>query len=173
MTTKRIWGLWIAGLLVGACGPSLQVRTDFDRSVNFATYRTFRLEEGKLMGPNAVAQSTLVKDRIDQALRSQLANEGMAQAGSDADLMVRYVAGARTVQELESAGYPMGPYGATYGDVWVQEVPEGMLVIDLLEARTDRLVWRAYVRAQGEGFGKPDFVKKAIAKAFEKYPPRA
>jgi hypothetical protein len=173
---RSLWGLLVLAIMAGGCGPSLRVRTDFDRGVNFAKYRTYRLTEGKLVGSAVAMQNTLVKDRIDAALRSELASEGLAQAGQDPDLLVRYAAGARTVRELESVGYPVGPYGGPYGpmygDVWVEEVPQGMLVIDLVDARTDRLVWRAYCRAEGAGMGSADFIRRAVSRAFDKYPPR-
>jgi hypothetical protein len=176
-TTSSMLGILAFAIMGSACGPSLQVRTDFDRAVDFNQYRTFRLGESKQI-PNgaAVMQNTLVKDRIDQALMARLVTEGLTPStqGQPADLLVRYVAGARTKQELESVGWS-GPYwgGPYYGDdLWVREYPEGTLVVDLVDARTSKLVWRAAIVAEGEGFTKAEFINKAIGKAFEKYPPR-
>jgi len=177
-STRRILGALLFGIVGAACGPSLQVRTDFDRAADFNQYRTFSIGEARqIPSDTGATQNTLVKDRIDNALRSQLAAEGLTPAagGQAADLVVRYVAGARTKQELESVGWG-GPYGGYpyYGDdIWVREYPEGTLVVDLVDAHTSKLVWRASIVAEGEGFTKADFINKAIAKAFEKYPPRA
>lgn len=174
MNKKLVLALGIGGLVAIACGPTLQVRTDHDQAANFSDYKTYRLEEGKVLNQDAATPNTLVQDRIDTALKAQLANEGLAQQAQQSDLIVRYAAGAKTVQELQSVGYPMGPYGGIYpADVWTQEVPEGMLVIDLVDAHTDKLVWRAYIRSEGEGFGKTEFIQKAVKKAFEQYPPHA
>ncbi len=176
--TKNTKGILLFAVVGAGCGPSLQVRTDFDRAVDFSQYRTFRMGEGRRIPNGTVAtQNTLVKDRIDSALTSRLAAEGLAPAvgGQTADLVVRYVAGARTKQELESVGWG-GPYWGPpyYGDdIWVREYPQGTLVVDLVDAHTGKLVWRASIVAEGEGFTKAEFIDKAVAKAFEKYPPRA
>lgn len=177
MRYRSSFGMLVAGLLA-ACGPTLNVKTDYDQLANFNQFRTYRLEQGQLVGER-LSGNTLVKDRIDGALRAQLRGEGLAPTARDPDLVVRYSAGARTVQELYSSGWPAFPYyGYEYGvfgpaDAYVAEVPEGMLVIDLVDAHTEKLVWRAYVRAEGEGFTRPEFIQKAVARAFEKYPPRA
>jgi hypothetical protein len=171
-------GVLVGGLLLGlACGPMLQVRTDFDRAADFQRFRTFTIGEGRQVGKTATGMpNTLVKDRIDSALRSQLGAEGLvpASVAETPDLTVRYIAGARTKQELEGVGWG-GPYwGSPYytDDVWLREYPEGTLVVDLVDTRTGKLVWRASIVAEGEGFAKESFINKAVAKAFEKFPPR-
>lgn len=177
LVARLMWGVVMGGLLA-ACGPSLTVRTDYDRALDFSRYRTFRMGETRQImngnGNGKAPVNTLVKDRIDNALQAQLAAEGLAPAGEDADLEVRYVAGARTRQELESSGFVYPYWGGMYtDDFWIREYPEGTLVIDLVDATTNKLVWRAYVQAEGEGFRSAEFIQKAVARAFEKYPPRA
>jgi hypothetical protein len=168
----------VVGLLVSACGPTLQVKTDYDRQATFSQYRSFRIDEGQFIEKGVPTQNTIVKDRIQAALHNQLSAQGLTPAGEAADLAVRYAAGARTVKELESVGYgyPMavGPYWGPYpGDFWVNEYPEGTLVVDLIDTRSNKLVWRAYVKSEGSGMSDQKFINKAVAKAFENFPPRA
>ena len=148
----------VVGLLVSACGPTLQVRTDYDRQATFAQYQTFRIDEGQFLEKGVPSQNTIVKDRIHASLHNQLSAEGMTPAGERADLAVRYVAGARTVKELESVGYgyPMavGPYWGPYpGDFWVNEYPEGTLVVDLID--THRTNWSGVRTSRPKGQGCP------------------
>src|SRR5262245_53379177 len=174
MRTGDTWWAPLVGLLAVACAPSLTVRADFDRAASFDRYRTFRLDEGRVLDRGNTPPNTIVKDRIESALRSQLAAEGLVPAGHLPDLVVKYVAGARTVQELQTVGNAGNYWGGPgMGDVWVEQVPEGTLVIDLIDAHTGRLVWRAHCHAEGEGLSRPETIQKAVAKAFEKYPPRA
>ena len=63
-----------------------------------------------------------------------------------------------------------GPYPQ---DFWVTEHPEGTLVIDLLDGKTGKLVWRAYIVAQGSGMNDASFIQKAVNKALENYRPPA
>src|SRR5688572_10887842 len=112
-------------VVAAGCSPTLQVRTDFDRATDFGRYQTFAMGETKQIGRAATGTpNTLVKDRIDNALKAHLAAEGLTpvQGGEGPDLVVRYVAGARTRQELESAGWGH-PYwtGGYADDAWLRE----------------------------------------------------
>jgi hypothetical protein len=182
MERRRAWGalraLVVASVAAASCGPSLYVKTDYDRAVSFSQFRTFRMGQGQLIQQGEMSPNPLVKDRIDNNVQAQLMARGLVPAGQDADLIVRYVAGARTVQELEAVDYPIGPVGPYWGpaypaDFWVQSYPQGTLVIDLYDARTNKVVWRAYCRAEGEGISDPAFIQKTVARAFESFPPRA
>ena len=55
-------------LLVG-CGPTLQVKTDFDHGATFGQYRSFQMGEGKVIEQGALTENTIVKDRVDVAVR--------------------------------------------------------------------------------------------------------
>ena len=65
----------------------------------------------------------------------------------------------------------VGLWGAYPQDFWVSEYPEGTLVIDLVDARSQKLVWRAYCVAEGTGMSDAAFIQKAVSKAFERFPP--
>lgn len=171
-------GLVACALGAASCAPSLKVKTDYDQRANFSQYRTYEIQPGRFMVQGLPIDNSLAKDHIELALKSQMAREGLAPSSTNPDLKIKYVASARTVQELEGIGYPLGVYPlGVYAipppmDVWVQEYPEGVLVIDLVDARTDKLVWRAFCRAEGEGFEKQAFVNKSVSKAFEEFPPQ-
>ena len=170
-----------SAMLAGSgCGPTLQVKTDFDHAASFNQYRSFQMGEGKVIEKGTVTENTIVKDRIDTAVQNGLETKGLVPASDNADLIARFAVGVRTVKELQSVGYPVavgmwGPYpgvpSAYPNDFWVTEHPEGTLVIDLVDARSQKLVWRAYVVAEGSGMGDPAFLQKAVTKAFERFPP--
>ncbi len=157
------------------CGPTLQVKTDFDHHVTFQQYRSFRMGEGKVIEKGAVTENTIVKDRVNAALRNGLMTRGLQPGADHADLIARFAVGARTVTELEGVGYPLaiGMWGAYPGDFWVTEHPEGTLVIDLVDARSQKLVWRAYCVSQGTGMADAALIEKAVLRALSRFPPAA
>jgi len=161
-------------LLVG-CGPTLQVKTDFDHGATFGQYRSFQMGEGKVIEQGALTENTIVKDRVDVAVKNGLATRGLVPAPDHADLIARFAVGVRSVKELEGVGYPVavGLWGAYPNDFWIVDHPEGTLVIDLVDARSQKLVWRAYCVADGSGMSDPAFIQKAVNRAFEHYPPAA
>jgi hypothetical protein len=168
--TTLLFGLAVAA----GCGPTLQVKTDFDHAARFEQYRSFAMGEGKVVERGTATDNTIVKDRVDAAIRSALVTRGLRHGTSGADLIARFAVGARTVRELEGIGYPVAVgVWATYPvDFWVAEYPEGTLVIDLVDARSLKLVWRATCVAQGTGMSDPAFIQKAVSKALERFPPR-
>jgi hypothetical protein len=171
-------------LAVAAIGCStVQAKTDFDRSANFAGYRTFKMLEGKALPSDTGAPpNTMVADRIREAVKAQLIAKGMTPVDENPNVLVGFVGGARTRQELES----MGPYDPMMGpymypgywgpaDVWTTEYQHGTLIIDMTDAGTHKMVWRAIVEADKNKvaeLGDPALIQKAVAKAFEKYPPK-
>ena len=99
-------------------------------------------------------------DRGRKAARSRIKHDRIAGASDHTRLDER------------SAGFvAVGMWGSYPQDIWVSEHPEGTLVIDLVDARTQKLVWRAYLTAEGAGMSDPAFIQSAVNKAFERYPP--
>src|SRR4051794_23936891 len=80
----------IALVLCLGCGPTLQVRTDYDHTVSFTRYQTFTIGEAKVIEKGAVTENSFVKDRIDNAIRQAMIARGLTQGGTQADLVVKY-----------------------------------------------------------------------------------
>ncbi|HMF41808.1 MAG TPA: DUF4136 domain-containing protein [Polyangia bacterium] len=173
MTVRTISALLFGVAVLIGCGPTLHVKTDFDHAAQFAHYRSFQMGEGRVIEKGTVTDNTIVKDRVDAAIRGGLAARGLVQNADRADLIARFAVGARTVRELEGVGYPLavGVWGAYPEDFWVSEHPEGTLVIDLVDARSQKLVWRAYCTAEGSDMADPAFIQKAVNRAFGRFPP--
>jgi hypothetical protein len=72
-------------------------------------------------------------------------------------------------------GYGVDPYGRRgYGVVTTYDYQEGTLIVDLVTPSKDELVWRGSIvsilaDSKEENI---DMVHRAIAKAFEDYPPK-
>ena len=173
----------LLGLALAGCATTINVSTDYDRAASFSQYHTFRIVSGTVMNEGmADPRNTLVKDRFSEAIRAQLMAKGLVPDDAHSDLDLIFVVGARTRRELEgvSLGPPYDPYwwgpGAWwwpgYADFWVQEYREGTVLIDLIDTRTHRLVWRAMAKTIDRDFGNPATVQKVVAKAFGKFPPR-
>jgi hypothetical protein len=175
MNCRAVSALLFGFAMLVGCGPTLQVKTDFDHAATFGQYRSFQMGEGKVIEKGTATENTIVKDRVDVAVKNGLATRGLVQAPDHADLIARYAVGVRSVKELEGVGYPVaiGLWGAYPNDYWIVDRPEGTLVIDLVDARSQKLVWRAYCVADGSGMSDPVFIQKTVSQAFEHYPPVA
>ena len=178
-----------AALVFAGCdsGNGPTVKTDYDKSANFAQYHTFAFQKGRIVtrlgttDPN----NTLVADRIQAAVVDQFQQKGLSETTQNPDLVATYVAGAKTKQEIENLGpqpyyssYFGGPfgferggyYGAGYNQFYTNTYTEGTLILDLMDTHTKKLVWRAYVTGPVD---KPDqkAINGAVAAALKQFPP--
>ncbi len=142
---KRTVALVALLLMAGGCG-SMKVSTDWDRTVDFSTYRTFDF----LATPAHMDQLTL--RRIRRAVAAELRERGMHRPiSSRPDMLVAI----RVSTHLEprsssiSLGYGGGWWGGWGGGITTNQVgnvPVGSLIVDLIDARTHQLVWRGTAR---------------------------
>lgn len=174
----------VAALAVLAGCATVSVATDYDHTFDFSRVHTFEIDGGHLVH-NGVADdgNTLVKDRIAAALRAALQAKGLQETSENPDLVVGYYGGARSQTEIEGmaaygpgAGY--GPFwsggwwGPSANDWWTRTYNEGTLIIDLVDAHTKKLVWRAYAQAEIEVPVSDQKIREAVDKAFRGFPPR-
>ncbi len=158
------------GLLValGAAGCATIVRThsEYDANANFAAYRTYVWKDGTPI-PNQP-----VDERITRAVDAEMAKRGLLKAVVGGDLFVTYHAAVGRRLEMESLGYRYGPGYRTP----VREVKEGTLVVDLVDAVHNQLVWRGLATDE---LSPPDHpadwqerLNDVMARMFSDYPPR-
>ena len=171
--------LWMAS----SCGPSLKVSSDYDRNANFAGYKTFALYKEP---DSLVTISPLNHDRIMTAVSAEMTGKGFGQTESDPDLLVNPVAIVKNKVSVSANSnyYGYGGYyrpyswGAGYGGYSttsydVEQYKEGSLIIDVLDAKTKKLLW------QGTGNSKIDTdirdpdqrIREAINKIMADFPP--
>jgi hypothetical protein len=179
----------VAGLLVALAGcaeTQRQVRSDYDRTANFNAYRTFDFYTDAGRSPTGGDYSTLIAQRIEAAIEREMVARGYVRA-QNPDLLVNFRVTVKNVQKVSTvptAGPPAYSYryGAYRGwptysyETWVRDYDEGTLLIDLVDAGRQQLVW------EGAGTGRVTqkkldnieaTVNAAVAAIFERYPFRA
>ncbi len=182
--------LGLAALLFAGCdsGNGPNVKTDYDKNVNFAQFHTFAFQRGRIINRLGVTDSdnTLVDGRIHDAVVDQLSAKGLTLNQQSPDLVVTYVAGARTKREVEDLGptpydspFFGGPFAFRrdaffepgFDEFYVNTYTQGTLILDFIDPHTKQLVWRAYVSGPVD---KPDFktINNAVSAALKQYPPK-
>ena len=155
-----------AGANVLGCATT-HVKTDQDPRVNLENYRSFDVKTGQVF-VNGVPdrRDTLVRDRVEAALTRELTQKGLAENPQSPDLIATYTAGARDIVELDDW------YGVGYGGPWAEEYTESTLLIDLIDPKTNKLVWRSIVKMDDEDdLRNSKKVASAVDKALKKFPP--
>jgi hypothetical protein len=159
------------------------VRVDYDRGHNFSKYRTFTVEVGPLIDQSGATdeRNTLAEGRLREAVSRELQARGLEPSANSPDLVVRVSTRDRERTAVWSRGIdpwyrPWRRFGYSrwrdpffYDDVWTSRYLEGAVTVDVTEGQTDALVYRARV-TETIGDNPDKYVRKAIDKAFDKFP---
>jgi len=149
-------------------------KVEFDRSADFSAYRTYQWKTG------TPAPDEGVQQRIEQAIDERLQESGLTSQDGVGDLIVvTHTSIARdTLPNGDDLGYGGWPgWGASSGrdapSVEISELPGGTLIVDLVDAETNKLVWRGVASGTIKGSSEKAEAnaQKKIDKLFRDFPP--
>jgi hypothetical protein len=164
----------ISLMLLGTMTLAQSVTYDFDALADFSKFRTYTWVRG-----NPVPDE-LNHRRIVQAIEAQLSLKGLskADANGNPDVLVAYHASFDTDLQISAIATGWGPYrwGGGNGVARAQEVLVGTLAVDIVDARTKNIVWRAMASSDLDVDAKPEKraknIQKTSEKMFKNYPPK-
>ena len=170
---KYFFILLAAGLGLTSCSP-FQVRSDYAETANFNNYKTYKLRIDDLK------LNDIDKDRVLNELSKQLQSRGLS-VGENPDLIVNVKANHKKIQDVNMDrsfggmygwGGPFG-WGVGMNRTWTNNYNQGALIVDLIDSRTQKLVWQGV--GSGISVDSPKAKQKQIPKIMEEimatYPP--
>src|SRR6266446_339589 len=158
-------------LLFATASFAQQVKTDYDRSVDFSQYKTYSWEKVQ-------SQDPLWDGRIKEAVNAALTAKGLTPVASGGDIAVVAIEMTKNQQTLNTFydGFGRGwRWGGGFGNATttVDNYQVGTLVVDLFDANTKKLIWRG--SASDTLSDKSDKniknLDKGVQKMFEHFPP--
>lgn len=190
---KRMLALAMTLLLSGlSLSIRAQVSNDYDHSVDFSQFHTYAFVTPDVNVPNPLYNSPLLLANIKGNLSRELGTRGLTQQLTNPDLLVKihtYTENkARTI--YGGAYSPFFPYyggwgrfgylpywGGYYGgwsQPYQQQYTQGTLLVDMIDARTNQLVWRGAVQGVVD---RPNRLERQVARGVHKlmkeYPVKA
>ena len=175
---KRLFLFALAGILFTSCA-SVKVTSDFDKTVDFTSYKTYAFTEEAL----DLGIGDLNQDRVIAAAEKELGAEGFTKSESpdvliDMNLVTKDV---QTATAYSSGGYYGSGYRYGYGGgmstttINYDSYEEGTLFVDMIDATEKKLVWQG----RGASTLDPDLsaekresnINYAFEKIFAQYPP--
>ncbi len=182
--TKRLTFL-PALLFMVVCAHGQDVHYNYDRSANFASYKTYQWVD---IPGGAVADQLIDRD-IKRAVDEQLAQKGLTRVEEGADLYVGYHAAIDKEKSvnLSAWGTGAGPGGWGGWGPWegwgsgtvtgqTSTITVGTLMIDMYDPAKRQLIWRGDASKTIDLKKDPDKnyknLQKAIAKLLKNYPPQ-
>lgn len=188
MLTKKSLALLALAVLFTGCASGPELRADYDRSADFAQYRTYGFVDSP--GTDRSGYSTLVTSHFKTAISREMEARGYVLDQANPDLLVNFNVTARDqmdVQSTPSMGMGMGYYGYRYGmysawpmypmnDVHTVHYKMGTANIDIVDARRKQLVWEGIAegRLTDKVLHNPGpAIDELVPTMFAKYPSRA
>ena len=154
-----------------------EVKTDYDRSANFAQYKTYSWEHVKTKDPLDV-------DRIKSAVNPALSAKGWTQVDSGGDVSVIAIETTQDQQALNTfydgfgGGWGWRRFGGGgFGEATTttETYKVGTLVVDLFDTKTKQLIWRGSASDTLSNNSNKNIknLDKGVEKMFKKFPPGA
>lgn len=151
----------LAGLVLSATTVLAQTVTrDYDRTADFSKFKTYAWVRGTEVGDD------LNHRRIVTAIDAQLQAKGLKPAGADArpDVYVAYHVAVDNDLQINANGFRFGP-GAS---ARVEPITVGTLAVEIIDASTRHVVWRAIASRDVDQKAGPEKREKNINKTAEK-----
>lgn len=164
--------------LLTSCA-TVNVKTDYDTKANFKAYKSFGFLKPAI---DKVEISDLDKKRILRAIDLQLQAKGFNKSTTP-DLLVSINTKAeKNVQVYQNFGFGYGwgwwsPFwwgGPGFNGVSTYETVDGVLFIDLIDAKKKELVWQGIGKAplvEGGPIEKEKRINEIVTAILAKYPP--
>ena len=186
--------LSFVALIAQGCTPKPRISYRYDSKTDFTTFKTFAVEKTNSPTLNLrTLDGKPMTQTLQEAIERELAARGLTPAGGSTspDLLVRWSGQIEYTQFTGDEASPgvniesdldrpdAGPILDTAGppDDYVvpEQVTQGGLRIDLVNARTNKVVWRGALAAiLKPNTPDPERVKRlnvALTELFKHYPP--
>lgn len=182
LTASVTLTVFLAGCVAG---PS--IRSDYDRSADFASYRTYNFASE--LGTDRAGYSTIITSHFKRSVGKELEARGYRSAESNPDLLVNFfvdITERTDVRRSPPATFGVGYYGYRYGlytawplysaDVRTVRYKTGTANIDVIDAQRRQLVWEGIAegRVTDEALEHPGAaIESVVAEIFERFPATA
>lgn len=166
--------------LMAACAYGQDVHYNYDRSANFAAYKTYQWVDL----PGGAVPDQLIDQDIKLAAEEQLALKGLRKVESNPDLYIVYQVVINLEKSVSLWGTSDGPgwFGGGWGGTRSMQgqtstIPVGILLLDFYDVERKQLVWRGDAVKTIDLKKDPEKnyrnLQKVMAKLLKNYPPRS
>jgi hypothetical protein len=169
--------LFIIALLVLTSCKSVKVVSDYDKEANFNNYTSFAFFKP---GIDKAQINDLDKKRILRAIQTNLVAKGMNKNESPSILVSIFTKESQRVDMYQNnfgGGWGWNPYwGGNFNNTnRISTVTEGSLFIDLIDAKTNELVWQGVghtsLYTSNDIEKRDERIRLVVSEILAQYPP--
>ena len=170
----RLAAVALSALALTACA-SMDVRSFVERGADVSQYRTYTWgpADAQATGDSRLDNNPFFHERIQAAVEQRLNARAFEKTTADPpDLLIHYH--ASVTQQINANGTDQ-PY-VSCEDCKPYVYDAGTIVVDLVDARTHRLVWRGWAEGSIDGVVDDQAwmekrIDEAVARILERLPP--
>lgn len=184
MSKQILTGLLLVLMVITgiSCKTTLNVTSDYDKSADFNSYKTFGMYT--LTSTKNINMFNL--KHIVTAIRTEMKKKGFVETDNNPDLVINAVSVLLNRQSVSSTtnyyGYgglyrPYAFWGTpgrigAYKEVQTNNYKDGTLLIDVIDTKTQRMVWQGIGNAEINKKPKnPEkIINKSVAKIMKTFP---
>ena len=152
------------------------VKYDYDQQANFAEFKTFDW----MQIPEKADIDSFILQRVKNAVNAELKAKGLTMSSSNPDFLIAEHLGKMNKIRVTDWGYGYSAYGR-YGRSWgsrgvsTHQYKEGFLILDFVDTKSKKLVWRGSANAEVQNVNTPEksekLINAAVKAILKKYPP--
>lgn len=170
-------GLTLVLIFTLAGCATMNVGSHVERGINFAQFTTYDWTPADALpvGDPRLDNNPFFRDYLQGAIEKQLAKKGYRRvSGAPADLLLHYHATVNQRMEINAADRQAG-YCFQDCQPQVIEYEQGTLVLDVVDARSKKVIWRGWAQDSVQGIIDDQErlerqVDKAVTRLFERFP---
>ena len=161
-----------------ACSTIYDVQHDYDTQADFESLKTYNW---MTVNENADIDSLNV-ERVKRAVNAELQAKGYKMTTNDPDFLIAEHLGTKDKVQITSWGYGYGShrwYRDGYwapGGITAYQYEEGSLIIDFIDAKSNKMIWRGVAKADLNHAGTPEenekLINEAVQRILNNFPPK-
>lgn len=159
----------VSVLALGGCATTMTASSHVRQGLSMASYRTYDWGPTDELpaGDPRLDKDPFFKDQVQGAVEKALALKGITLASSGApDLLIHYHANIDTRIDVNRTEREYGHCRESDCHAWVVEYEAGTIVLDVIDARTNQLIWRGWAQdSLGDALVNRDKMAKEVQEA--------
>ncbi|HEY0432372.1 MAG TPA: DUF4136 domain-containing protein [Chitinophagaceae bacterium] len=156
----------------------MSVKSDYNKNFDFDQLHTFAFKSDRASN-DPLTTNTLEAGRIQNALTAQLEENGFRQSSQSPDFIVAFYSRTKEKTQVQNVGYGGLGFGGRFGygrgfgwgygipdrglwrygygpDIWTSNYTQGCVMADVIDPKTNALVWRGVVKDTVNGIGQSE-----------------
>jgi Domain of unknown function (DUF4136) len=150
----KVATLVLGVMLSAAASPGLaSTHSDFTTSYPLQTLKTFEFKDQRRISRDPLANNDIWANNVRDAIRGDMAEHGFIEgADGHPDFYVAFYVGLKDRYDSNGIDYGMPVFRRGFGswgwprgyDVWAVPYKQSTLIVDVIDAKTNQLVWRGF-----------------------------